>query len=84
MDAEQQEKKSMILACIDYLVNKNVKILYDNYCRDKSVHNEKIDIIEVVNMITQEENDNEAYRITNTMYLPIAASAFIYSQMLQH
>ena len=60
--------------CIEFLVSKGIKKLYDNYQRDKVIHNEKINLVELVNMITQQENTRDEYKITQTMYLPPACS----------
>ena len=60
--------------CIEFLVSKGIKQLFDNYQRDKVVHNEKINLVELVNIITQQENTRDEYKITQTLYLPPACS----------
>ena len=76
LDPQIHEEKATQHACkcIEFLVTKGIKQLFDNYQRDKVVHNEKINLVELVNMITQQENTKEEYKITTTMYLPPACS----------
>ena len=76
LDEKVHETKATQLACrcIEFLVSKGIKVLFDNYARNKVIQNEPINIIELVNMITQQENGKEEYKITNTMFLPPACS----------
>ena len=60
--------------CIEFLVSKGIKKLFDNYQRDKVIHSESINLVELVNMITQQENTNDEYKIKQTMYLPPGCS----------
>jgi hypothetical protein len=70
----EQKATQHACKCIEFLVSKGIKKLFDNYQRDKVVHSESINLVELVNMITQQENTKEEYRITQTMYLPPACS----------
>ena len=76
LDPKIHEEKATQHACkcIEFLVSKSIKKLFDNYQRDKVVHGESINLVELVNMITQQENTKEEYRIQQTMYLPPACS----------
>ena len=76
LDAKVHEEKATLHACkcIEFLVSKGIKKLFDNYQRDKVVHSEKINLVELVNMITQQENTKDEFKITQTMYLPPACS----------
>ena len=76
LDPQVHEEKATKHACkcIEFLVSKDIKKLFDNYQRDKVIHNEKINLVELVNMITQQENLRDEYKITQTMYLPPACS----------
>ena len=76
LDPEEHDMKATKHACkcIEFLVSKGIKTLFENYQRDKVIHDEKINLVEMVNMITQQENLKDEYKITQTMYLPPACS----------
>ena len=72
LDPDEHEMKATKHACkcIEFLVSKGVKQLFETYQRDKVIHDEKINLVELVNMITTQENTKDEYKITQTMYLP--------------
>ena len=76
LDPEDHDMKATKHACkcIEFLVSKGVKQLFETYQRDKVIHDEKINLVELVNMITTQENTKDEYKITQTMYLPPGCS----------
>ena len=72
LDPEAHDMKATKHACkcIEFLVSKGVKQLFETYQRDKVIHDEEINLVELVNMITTQENMKDEYKITQTMYLP--------------
>ena len=76
LDPDEHEMKATKHACkcIEFLVSKGVKQLFETYQRDKVINDEKINLVELVNMITQQENMKDEYKITQTMYLPPGCS----------
>ena len=60
--------------CIEFLVSKNIKHMFDNYQREKVINDEAVNMVEIVNLITQQETKKDEYKITQTMYLPPACS----------
>ena len=85
LDPKIHEEKATQHACkcIEFLVSKGIKQLFDNYQRDKVINDESINLVELVNMITQQENKRDEYKITQTMYLPPAWTSNLMSEHLQ-
>ena len=72
LDPEDHDMKATKHACkcIEFLVSKGVKQLFETYQRDKVINDEKVNLVELVNMITTQENMKDEHKITQTMYLP--------------
>ena len=72
LDPEEHDMKATKHACkcIEFLVSKGVKQLFETYQRDKVINDEKVNLVELVNMITTQENMKDEHKITQTMYLP--------------